>query len=671
VVLDPLHATIRSVTGTGFPVKGYEGRWNLGTSLEGTRVGPYLVESPIGTGGMGQVCRAVVTRTVRDLTPGQRVAVKVIHPHLATSATLVQRFLREAEIGSKVRSPHLVATLDAGLATIDGAEIPYLAMDLVEGESLLVTLRKIGCFPDELCRRVGRDVAEALAALHRGGIVHRDVKLENVLSTTDERTLVSDFGTARLLDEHVRLTQSGQFVGTMLYAAPEQFRGNGHGITGAADLYSLGWLLYYLAAGRHPFEGRTYEAVAHGQLHETPAPLQESGRRVTPFLSAVVAALLEKDPKARFPSAADLARTLREGEESPWWKETGCNRAQARPVPAAVSASPAAGVAPPSAGVLEELAPQDRDLLSIAACIGETFDPGLAGAAYGLGPIESLRRFASFEGRYGVVRGTQGEYRFAAPILRDIVLREIPTALRSDFLSSIDRARTQVSMPDRTDTLAAPPDAAAARGDSTTDPDVRPKSRILVVDDDPTILCLLRKEVGLLGHEVVGCDNGLAALVRMRRDSFDLLVTDIQMPGLDGLDLLRRLKADTRLKDVPVIVVSGSTQGDLPVLCIREGAEDYLPKPHDFVLLQARVGACLERRRLHQQQEAYRSDLERYSFQLEEVLRQARSREGSVERAVQELEKLEHGMPASYDASRKALAETLQKLRAELRAGAP
>jgi DNA-binding response OmpR family regulator len=639
----------------------------VGKSFLGERIGPYLVEESIGSGGMGQVFRVVVIRKVRDLVPGKRVALKVIHPALASSPGFVQRFLREAEIGSKVRSPYLVATLDAGIAEVDGQDLPYLVMDLADGESLLKVLQGVGRIPDELCRRVGREVADALAVLHSHGIVHRDLKLENVLATVNDHILLTDFGTARMQEDLVRLTRSGQFVGTCLYAAPEQFEGTESGIGPATDLYSLGWVLYCLVAGRHPLDGREFAAVAHFHLNEVPAPLAEAVPHVSPFLSAVVACLLEKDPSKRFPSAQRLSETLRAGEESEWWKALRAAPAAVRPSRAGSAAGKAPSAptpAPPSGGVLEDIEEVDRDLLSLAACIGEVFDPVLAGAAYGLGAIEALKRFASMGDRFGVVRTTAGNYKFAAPALHQGILREVPPALHDEFRAALERAR-KASGEVAGGTMAGPPPpppvpAAVAAGMETG------PARVLVVDDDPMARGLLVEEVRMLGHEVSSCENGIEGLVELRRGGYDLLVTDVDMPGLSGLALLRRVKAEPLLRGIPVIVVSGG-EGDLPVQCIREGAEDYLHKPYDFTLLQARVGACLDRRRLLRKEAEARASSESYSLALEEVLREAKKREDDVRKQVEDLSALLARLPAgSTDPVRKEITLRMDRLRRSL-----
>jgi CheY-like chemotaxis protein len=607
---------------------------SLGVFDAGARFGPFQIEKEIGAGGMGRVFRALVTRATGEVEAGRRVALKIIHPSLAAIPGLAERFLREAQVGMRLRSPHLVPTLDAGAAEAGGESVPYLAMELVEGESLHPILAAVGRFPDDLCRRVGHEVAAGLAVLHAGGIVHRDLKTENVLVTEDDRILLTDFGTARLLREEDRLTRPGQFVGTFLYAAPEQFHGSGEGVGPPADLYALGWVLYSLASGGHPLAGRDFASVTHFQLREDPAPLAALGPHITPFLSAAVATLLEKDPERRFPSAEEAGRAFREGEESAWWKARGAERSAAGRPRTAEEGGSEPGTPAPSGGILEDISVEDRDLLALAACIGERFDPTLAGAAYGLGAIDSLRRYRSLEQRYGVVRATGGEYRFADPLLLRAVLAGSTQALLREYRDSLDRARERrkelAASLGRTVSHARVPAAAV----ESVGPDRA--GRILVVDDDAMARGLLLQEAEMLGHEVVACENGLAALVHLRRESFDLLVTDVEMPGLDGLALLRRIKSDPRIRDVPVIVVSGGG-GEIPVQCIREGAEDFLQKPYDFVLLQARIASCLDRRNLLRQEEAYRAELERYSLALEEVLQATRSRGLDLRREVEAL----------------------------------
>jgi serine/threonine-protein kinase len=206
-------------------------------------LGPYTIEAELGSGGMGTVYRAQ--------GPDGVVALKVLHPHLLASAEARERFRREAEIGRRVVHANVVRALDLGSVVVHGVTHHYLVMEHVEGQTLRALLAELGRVPEELCRHVGRAVARGLAAIHAAGVAHRDLKPANVLITADHVVKVMDLGVARLLDEAIRLTQTGAFLGSVMYAAPEQLRGVPSGP--AADFYSLGLVLFELATGRHPF----------------------------------------------------------------------------------------------------------------------------------------------------------------------------------------------------------------------------------------------------------------------------------------------------------------------------------------------------------------------------------------------------------------------------------
>ena len=285
----------------------------------GTLLGPYRLDRLLGSGGMGEVWLAKVEGRVQGLEPGTRVAVKVIHPGLAARPGFFKRFLREAEIGRRLRHVNVVRTLDADEAVADGVATRFLVLEYVEGETLRDLLDEMGRLPEELCRHVGREVAKGLAAIHAAGIVHRDLKPENVLITKDHFVKVTDLGVARLADEGMRVSQSGVFVGSLRYGAPEQFE-KAAGLDGRADLHALGVVLYELASGTHPFAGDDFPSVMRRILDETPRRLGELQPQIAPFFEEVVRTLLAKDREQRFGSADELSAVLAEGEESAWWR---------------------------------------------------------------------------------------------------------------------------------------------------------------------------------------------------------------------------------------------------------------------------------------------------------------------------------------------------------------
>ncbi|MHC4136195.1 MAG: protein kinase domain-containing protein [Planctomycetota bacterium] len=271
----------------------------------GEKLGPYAIQSALGSGGMGRVYKAADEN-------GRPHALKVLHPHLLESAEALDRFRREAVIGRRVEHNNVVRTHDAGSDELNGVAHHYLVMEYVEGQTLRGLLQELGKVPEDLCRHIGCEVVRGLDAIHAVGAVHRDLKPENVLITKDHVVKVMDFGVAWLMDTVLKLSRTGEFVGSLLYAAPEQFEGRAP--DGRADFYSLGLVLYELATGKHPFRTGDFAELVNRQLHERPRPVAELNPQLSPFFEEMLSALLEKDRDKRLGSLPD-------GEDSTWWKE--------------------------------------------------------------------------------------------------------------------------------------------------------------------------------------------------------------------------------------------------------------------------------------------------------------------------------------------------------------
>ena len=284
-----------------------EGWW----PLVGSTLGPYCIDAELGSGGMGRVYAAT--------GPSGVVALKVIHPHLVADGDALARFRREAQVGVSIRHRNVVATLAAGEERGENGVQHWLALEYVEGQTLHSLQEELGTVPEELCRHVAHEVAAGLAAIHAAGIVHRDMKPENVLITRDHVVKVMDLGVARGAEDDSRLTQTGAFVGSLQYAAPEQFTGGGKGLDGRADLHALGVLLYELSTGTNPYEDTDWRVVFQKVMKETPRRLGAVNPQVSPFFEEVVHTLLAKDRDQRFASAAELVSVLEAGEDSPWW----------------------------------------------------------------------------------------------------------------------------------------------------------------------------------------------------------------------------------------------------------------------------------------------------------------------------------------------------------------
>jgi eukaryotic-like serine/threonine-protein kinase len=259
----------------------------------------YELQEVVGTGGMSSVYRAVDTLLERN------VALKILHPHYGEDAEYVERFRREARSVAQLSHPNIVTVIDRGES--DGQQ--YIVFEYVDGESLKQLVDRTGPLPARRAVELGLQVAEALAFAHNAGLVHRDVKPQNVLVTEDGEAKVTDFGIARSLDVEHGVTQTGTVLGTSNYLSPEQARGQT--VTPATDVYSLGVVLYELLTGEVPFPGENFVAVAMKHINEEPPSLLERRPDVPMRLVAAIDRALAKDPAQRFPSMSAFCAELR------------------------------------------------------------------------------------------------------------------------------------------------------------------------------------------------------------------------------------------------------------------------------------------------------------------------------------------------------------------------
>jgi tetratricopeptide (TPR) repeat protein len=286
--------------------------------LTGKQLGCYRILDRLGQGGMGTVYLA--TRGA------DRVAVKVFHPHLVGKSGFFERFQREALAGQRVNHPNVVRTLDCDRISVDGQQFHYIVMEYTEGTTLDHTLEDLGRLSESWLLEIAAQVGAGLRAIHEQGIVHRDLKPENVLITKDDEIKIMDLGVALLSDEALRLSSPGQFVGSVLYASPEQFTCAGGDVDARADLYSLGLILYELASGDLPcYEGGVVRVI-EARTEDAPRRLSEVGAQVTPFFEEIVQTLLAHDREKRLRSAQELLDILEQGEASPWWMERSRGR---------------------------------------------------------------------------------------------------------------------------------------------------------------------------------------------------------------------------------------------------------------------------------------------------------------------------------------------------------
>jgi serine/threonine protein kinase len=294
-------------------------------TLIGKEVGNYRIEKLLGAGGMGEVYLASEARLNR------RVALKILPPEFVADAERVARFEREARSVSALNHPNLVTIYD--LNSLDG--LHYIAMEYVEGR----TLRELatgGRFKLKELLSVAAQAAEALASAHRAGVVHRDVKPENVMVRADGYVKVLDFGLAKLLESPANggaaETQAGTVMGTLAYMSPEQAAGEP--LDARTDVWSLGVVLYELATGRKPFGGDNRQETVNAILSDEPRPATDADPELPPELDHILSKALEKDRELRYQTAsdlrADLKRLGREIDSSPSQNVSGRRSSRVR-----------------------------------------------------------------------------------------------------------------------------------------------------------------------------------------------------------------------------------------------------------------------------------------------------------------------------------------------------
>jgi len=273
----------------------------------GAKLGNYRILEKIGAGGQGTVYKATDTKL------GRAVVIKVLPPELTVKEANRKRFEREARLASALDHPNICTIFDLN----EIGDVHFIAMQYVEGKNVreLVNGRPLDL---RSALSITIQVADALAAAHSRGIVHRDIKAGNVMVTPTGQVKILDFGLAKLLDSddlggihHTDLTEVGIPYGTATYAAPEQARGER--VDARADIFSTGVLLYEMLTGTWPFQGKTSVDVRHAVLHEDPAPLDQARPSPTPpRLQAILDRALAKNPKDRYQKAEKLRDELRE-----------------------------------------------------------------------------------------------------------------------------------------------------------------------------------------------------------------------------------------------------------------------------------------------------------------------------------------------------------------------
>jgi serine/threonine protein kinase len=307
------------------------------------RLGKYRILDIIGHGGMGVVYKA------EDSVVKRMVALKAILPSLGASDSVRKRFLREARAMGQLEHDHIVRLYDVG----EDRGIPYMAMEFLVGEPLDRRLKNAPLLPLAEALRIGREIAEGLAAAHAHELIHRDIKPANVFLVGKAcRVKILDFGLARAVDdEHSRITQSGAILGSPGFMAPEQTRGEEADFR--SDVFSLGVVLYRMSTGEHPFAAADALSTMVAVATRNPPPPQMQNFELPIELSDLIMQLLEKDPAKRNLSAQQVADSLQqidrqlrgegegEGHVAPTASKSGTRLNRPKVAPAVAAAPPA------------------------------------------------------------------------------------------------------------------------------------------------------------------------------------------------------------------------------------------------------------------------------------------------------------------------------------------
>src|SRR5262245_61868865 len=257
----------------------------------------YELDQKIGEGGMARVYRG------RDLRLNRQVAIKVLHSHYASDTNFLQRFHHEAQAAANLRHPNIVDVYDVGQ---DG-DLHYIVMEYVPGSDLKALLMRNGALPIEQAVYVAECVANGLDAAHRVGMVHRDIKPQNIIVGEQGQVKITDFGIAKS-SFSTALTETGVTFGTADYISPEQARGQP--ATPRSDIYSRGITLSDMLTGRLPFGGDSSVAVAMQHVSSDPPPLRMYNPRIPPQLESLALRALNKEPDGRPATAREFARQL-------------------------------------------------------------------------------------------------------------------------------------------------------------------------------------------------------------------------------------------------------------------------------------------------------------------------------------------------------------------------
>ena len=438
----------------------------------------------VGRGGMGIVFKA------QDLDLEDVVAIKVLSPDWESDdQQLLQRFKREINLNRKIKHPNVARIHDFGMS----GDFPYITMEYVPGRDLRTIIQTEGRLPQARAISILRQIALGSEAAHKLGIIHRDLKSQNVMVEESGAVAILDFGLARGKTTE-QLTLDSVMVGTPHYMSPEQALGRP--TDARSDVYSIGVMAYECLTGRVPYDGESPLVIAMKHVSEPPPEdLRHLGDAAPEFV-AIIYKALAKDPAARFPTAADLEADL--AMLPPFQEAAGAGA----PAAEATGVPPPTLIPPPAPGI-----PQ----------------PAIA----------------------------------AASAILDMAAMPTPV-----------RPVTAVSVV---------PTPATAKN--------RPPV-VLLVEGDARARKTLADVLGRHGCRTLEAKDGPEALERLLQDTVDLLLMDVQLPGMDGFDVTRVIKAQPQTAQLPVVLTSARLDRSHFAFAIQSGATDVLGKPlqHEAVV---------------------------------------------------------------------------------------
>ncbi|MGB2768434.1 MAG: serine/threonine-protein kinase, partial [Candidatus Zixiibacteriota bacterium] len=276
---------------------GFDKTQSFNVITHGMTVSHYKIEKKIGAGGMGEVFLA------RDTRLNRNVALKFLPQEYTSDPEVKSRFMREAQAGAALNHPNIITVYEVA----EHQNRSYIAMEYVDGESLKDLAERKDLRLSEIMG-IGMQIGAGLAKAHEAGIVHRDIKPQNVLIGKDDRARIVDFGLAKLKGD-LKITRAGSTLGTVSYMSPEQAQGEE--VDRRSDVFSLGVMLYEMITGRLPFQGEHQAAILNSIVNQQPQPLARYNSKVSPELERIAAKALSKDKAERYQHADDLLADLR------------------------------------------------------------------------------------------------------------------------------------------------------------------------------------------------------------------------------------------------------------------------------------------------------------------------------------------------------------------------